>query len=96
MNEEEFYDVMFGVSKSDVDNISCYESLESEVIKLYCIILNGEGPFSRDYMLEKIDRIIEGVPLTMHPLLYKTYLEILNEIKEKKSSVSANKPGERK
>lgn len=69
MNSEEF------LKRSDeiLETIWCWESLEDEALKLYCLIhrckthvsKDGEDFISRKYLIEKTGRLINKTPIIL-------------------------------
>ncbi|HEY5236093.1 MAG TPA: hypothetical protein VIJ14_07945 [Rhabdochlamydiaceae bacterium] len=55
------------------DSASCYNSIEDEVLKLVCLFtkchtnLNsgGDDMLARNYVLEKVTRVLDGVPISL-------------------------------
>lgn len=66
-----------------INNITCFVSMQEELIKLYCIVFNAKETFSGEYLKEKVGRILSGIPIIIHPSLYTLYLEVSDAVKEK-------------
>lgn len=55
------------------DTVNCYSSVEDEVLKLLCLVnkahcqkdSSGNEVFNKSYLLEKIARILNGVPISL-------------------------------
>ena len=67
-----------------LENITCVESLEDQLLKLFCLfnccmtnaIQNGEELISKRYIREKLGRVIEGVPIILDSKATIMYLAI--------------------
>lgn len=77
-----------------MDTASCYNSLEDEVIKLMCLVTrckanvtqDGEDFLSRKYMLEKVTRILQGIPIILDCDGQRMYASIKMQQKETTTS----------
>lgn len=54
-----------------LDTISCFNSLQDEVLKLFCLLKlcnyqknqHGEESLNKDYILEKVTRLLDNHPI---------------------------------
>lgn len=84
-----------------IDELSCVASLEDQVLKLYCIIKNcvanhteeGTEMITRQYMLEKLTRVINSIPLIMDKNASKMFVAI--KLKEEIQQDGTTTPGDR-
>lgn len=60
------------------DDFSLWQGYKNEVLILILILEDAdknEAMISREYILEKLHRILNEVPIGLHPLLWKKYKE---------------------
>lgn len=70
-----------------MDNCCCVESLENEVLKLLCLFSNcmanvtheGEQMLSRKYVIEKVSRLLQGIPIILDANARGKYVRIRME-----------------
>ena len=65
-----------------LDKISCFESVDKELLKLLCIVSEVGASFSGTYLKEKISRILFREPIIIHPSCYETYLRLLDRLSD--------------
>lgn len=76
---------------SDEENRSnFFISIHEEIFKLYLIIGCENELIHRNYLLEKIERILNKKPIVLHPLL-EEHLEPLKELYKKKNLTTGNR-----
>ena len=68
MNKEEY----LKKREEILETINCFNSVEDEVLKLFCLVnvaankkIDGEEYFSKEYMKEKIARILNRIPIIL-------------------------------
>ena len=67
-----------------MDSDTCYNSIEDEVLKLMCLMTRcsaqlkqeGKDLLSREYVLEKVTRILQGIPIILDSDSRKMYYSI--------------------
>jgi hypothetical protein len=80
-----FSELLLIETKKIIDNSTCWESLENEVLKLYvlfatCVTLKdekGDDVISRNYIVEKVARLLQRSPIVLHEEGKKRYASML-------------------
>lgn len=69
------------IDKEDKYNVAILASLPEEILKLYIILSEIEcGEISRKYIIEKLMRIMDDIPINMPPLLARHYVHTRDAI----------------
>lgn len=76
--------------KEILDSITCFVSIEDELIKLFCLVscakceTNYPDRLHKDYLKEKIGRIMNGTPLVIDNSAKAMYIGIkLGRVKQR-------------
>lgn len=86
MNESELW---LQEAQKIMDNSNIWESYENEILKIYVLFITciaeknnrGDDVISRNYIIQKIERLLQKCPIILHEDGKRRYASMLMEMK---------------